>query len=65
MLDNYNIQNEKGGRKVAADWLNKRIDWLERKCYGTGFSQRVRGYMREYDDAPKIERASDRKRGEE
>jgi len=71
MLSNYNIQTANSGKKVAADWLNKRINHLE-KLYGHGFSKRVRGYMREYDDesnrnesTPKIQLASDRGRENE
>ena len=66
MLENYNIKTAESGKVESRKWLESRIGKLER-IYGNGFSNRVRGYMRELDDkdrAPKIERATDRGREE-
>lgn len=62
MLENYNRVTNESGKVESRKWLESRIGKLER-IYGNGFSNRVRGYMRELDDKdhdPKIERAIDR-----
>lgn len=49
MLENYNIKTAESGKVESRKWLESRIEKLER-IYGNGFSNRVRGYMRQLDD---------------
>ena len=49
MLENYNIKTAEAGKVESRKWLESRIGKLER-IYGNGFSNRVRGYMRQLDD---------------
>lgn len=53
MLYNYNDQNKRNGPVISRQWLERRISYLS-GMYGSGFSERVRGYMRELSDKSKI-----------
>jgi hypothetical protein len=52
MLFNYNHQKTRNGPVISRQWLEVRINHLA-KIYGHGFSERVRGYMRDIADSAK------------
>jgi hypothetical protein len=52
LLYNYNDQNKRNGPVIARQWLERRISYLS-GMYGSGFSERVRGYMRKLSEMNK------------